>query len=149
MTNLQDNSPSTSIYAIFDSVSGTNVQYFDSCNDETAIRLVQQNATNPNSFLYKQKEDLALYRLFKYNPKDGDSVLCRELIYSLSALPNLPDKPFGLDAVEIQLNELIKVVADLKSLDALNKKLEVDNIRLKKQANVSFIDKLFKGKDDN
>lgn len=138
----QDYSPETNIYALFDSVAGSNVQYFDSCNDETAIRLVQQLAKNPNSFLYQHRKDLQLYRLFEYVPS-GESVLNRTMIYSLTALPEYDETPFGLDKIQSILTNLQSEVSDFKKYIKLNEMVEASNNRLKKQGNVSFVDKLF------
>lgn len=143
MNEIIDNSPRSCIYAIFDVVSGTNIQYFDSCNDDTAIRLVQQNAKNPQSFLYKQRKDLILYRLFEYAPKSGETVLNREAIYNLSALPEYDEKPFGIDKLEDYLKQIMQTINELKQYNNTVVKLQEDNDRLRKQANVSFIDKLF------
>ena len=139
-----DNSPNSVIYAIFDSVSQTNIQYFDSCNDDTAIRLVKQFARDPKSFLYQQRKDLTLYRLFEYAPKTGESVFNRQAIFALSALPEYDESPFGLDKLQGMLETLLHEVAELKKDKLAQIKLHDDNERLIKQARISFIDKLFK-----
>lgn len=149
MTNSIDKSPNSTIYALFDTVSETNIQYFDSINDETAIRLIKQNARNPESFLYKNRKDLVLYRLFEYAPKTGESVLNRQPVFALSALPEYDETPFGLDKMEDYLKSVLQELSELKKDNIAMKKLQSDNQRLLKQGNVSFIDKLLKNSKEN